>query len=339
MSEQATNTLSEKELEQKKQKVVDLYDEEKVLLRKLGEIKQVIYQTKEQIESTSEGKKKIQELNYVSTALLKRRPFDYLPLIEGMENVDPENIEIHNLDRKFEAHFLRETDAVLVLKGQEHIANHVEVQSNFDKTINERIRAYMFLILETLPNITEVHTLLINLNKDDRCEELGEYSWGGLKIKYQVVNMWEEEYSKYRDSENVSMLVFAAYMKGVGEKELDEAQKIIESNVLDERLKSEMLFMFALATRREFPDYNKQLIQHLMETQYDSFVDDPAFGPLVEGLKEKLSPKIREEMHKEDQPKIHQTITDFAEEKGLPLDLLKELEQKLADTLTGDKNK
>lgn len=129
-----------------------------------------------QIEGVSQQQKIIQALNFASTATIKRRPFDFLSLCPELEGLLENKIEIQNLDRKFEEHLLRETDAVLVLKGQEHIAHHIEVQSEFDKTINERIRAYMFLILETLPHIKEVHTLLINLNEDERCEELGQYS-------------------------------------------------------------------------------------------------------------------------------------------------------------------
>jgi len=99
---------------------------------------------------------------------------------------------------------------------------HIEVQTDYDDTIDERILVYSVLIKRKIKK-PKVKTLLINLAPNPKCQLLGKRDFGNIKIEYEVRNLWEQSYEEVKRHHLTGLLPFTPPLKGAGKAEILEA--------------------------------------------------------------------------------------------------------------------
>lgn len=154
-------------------------------------------------------------IDYVSRKAIELRPFDFLQFFPEFQSLTPEEqkrIKILDANRTLETYLKREADSLsLIIETKinklKDTAFHIEIQTAYDETIDERILVYNVLIMQKT-KLPKVKTMLINLDPDTRSQLLGSKDFGTVKVKYEVKNLWEQGYEDIKHKGLVGLLPF-----------------------------------------------------------------------------------------------------------------------------------
>jgi hypothetical protein len=169
-------------------------------------------------------------IDYVSRKAIELRPLDFLrffPEFKNLSNEELKQVKVLDANRTLETYLKRETDSLtLILETTlNHLRDttfHIEVQTDYDDTIDDRILVYGVLIKHKTKK-PKVKTLLLNLDPNPKCQLLGKRDFGSLKIEYEVRNLWEQSYQEVKRHHLTGLLPFTPYLKDAGKVEIREA--------------------------------------------------------------------------------------------------------------------
>jgi hypothetical protein len=162
-------------------------------------------------------------------------------------------------------------------------AFHIEVQTSYDDTVDNRLLVYGVLIMRKTKK-PKVKTLLINLDPDTRCQLLGYHDFGMIKIEYEVINLWEQSYEEIKEKELLGLLPFTPYLKGAGKPEIREASEILTEKISAPQERSEMIFLLAILAGRKYNTAGFQLLSPSTIMSIESLRNDPTARQLIELL-------------------------------------------------------
>ena len=230
-------------------------------------------------------------IDYVSRKAIELRPLDFLRFFPEFQNLSAEElkqVKVLDANRTLETYLKRETDSLtLILETTlNHLRDttfHIEVQTDYDDTIDERILVYGVLIKHKTKKPL-VKTLLINLDPDPKCQLLGKRDFGSIKIEYEVRNLWEQSYQEVKRHHLTGLLPFTPYLKDAGKAEIREASEILKAEISDSHEQAEMLFLLAILAGRKYNTAGFQLLSPTTIMNIESLRDDPTAKQLIELL-------------------------------------------------------
>jgi hypothetical protein len=225
-------------------------------------------------------------IDYVSRKAIELRPLDFLQFFPEFQSLTPEEqkqIKVLDANRTLEAYFKREADSLSLiidsnLPKLKDTIFHIEVQTAYESSIDDRILVYEVLILHKTKK-KRVKTLLINLDPTTKTQQLGRHDFGSVKIQYQVKNLWEQEYEEVK--QRVGLLPFTPYLKGGGQQQIKEASERLQQQIDDPRECAEMLFMLAILAGRKYNTVGFQLLSPLVTMNIQTLRDDPTAKELI----------------------------------------------------------
>jgi preprotein translocase subunit SecB len=222
-------------------------------------------------------------IDYVGRKAIELRPLDFLQFFSEFQNLSPEErdkIKILDANRTLELYLKKEADSLSLIietsiKKLKDTVFHIEVQTSYDETIDERILDYNFLIKRKTKK-KKVKTLLINLDPNTKSQQLGNNNFGTVRIKYEVKNLWELSYEEIKQKGLLGLLPFTPYLKGSGQPEILEASKIMQEQIDSPTERTEMIFMLAILAGRKYNTVGFKLLSPLIATMNIEFLrDDP----------------------------------------------------------------
>jgi len=231
-------------------------------------------------------------IDYVSRKAIELRPLDFLQFFSEFQNLSPEErdkIKILDANRTLEIYLKKEADSLTLIidtsiKRLKDTVFHIEVQTSYDDTIDERILDYNFLIKRKTKK-KKVKTLLINLDPESKSQPLGSNNFGTVRIKYEVKNLWELSYEEIKQKELLGLLPFTPYLKGSGRPEILEASEIMQEQIDNPTERAEMIFMLAILAGRKYNTVGFKLLSPLVATMnIETLRDDPTAKDLVHRL-------------------------------------------------------
>jgi hypothetical protein len=230
-------------------------------------------------------------VDYVSRKAIELRPLDFLRFFPEFQNLSAEElkqIKILDANRTLETYLKRETDSLTLiiettLDKLKETTFHIEVQTSYDDTIDERILVYNVLIKHKTQK-PKVKTLLINLDPDPKCQLLGKKNFGTITIEYDVKNLWEQSYEEVKQQKLTGLLPFTPYLKGGGKAEIREASEILIEEIKKPQEQAEMLFLLALLAGRKYNTAGFQLLSPITMMNIESLRDDPTAHQLIQML-------------------------------------------------------
>lgn len=230
-------------------------------------------------------------IDYVSRKAIELRPLDFLRFFPEFQNLSAEelkHIKILDANRTLETYLKRETDSLTLiiettLDKLRETTFHIEVQTSYDDTIDERILVYNVLIKHKTQK-PKVKTLLINLDPDPRCQLLGKKNFGTITIQYDIKNLWEQSYEEVKQQKLTGLLPFTPYLKGGGKAEIREASEILIDEIKKPQEQAEMLFLLALLAGRKYKTAGFQLLSPTTMMNIESLRDDPTAHQLIQIL-------------------------------------------------------
>jgi hypothetical protein len=227
-------------------------------------------------------------IDYVSRKAIELRPLDFLGFFPDFQNLSPEElkkVKILDANRTLEAYLKREADSLTLLIETDidklrDTVFHIEVQTSYDETIDERILVYNVLIKHKIktPN---VKTLLINLDPNPNSKLLGNHDFGTVKIQYDVKNLWEQSYQEIKQKGLIGLLPFTPYLKGGKQAEIREASEIIKEKIAAPQEQAEMLFLLAILAGRKYNTAGFKLLSPSTIMNIESLRDDPTAKELI----------------------------------------------------------
>jgi transposase len=227
-------------------------------------------------------------IDYVSRKAIELRPLDFLQFFPEFQHLSPEqlkNVKILDTNRTLEAYFKREADSLTLLIEPDidelrDTVFHIEVQTSYDDTIDERILIYNVLIKHKT-KASKVKTLLINLDQNPNCQLLGQHDFGTIKIQYEVKNLWEQRYQDIKQQGLIGLLPFTPYLKGGGPAEIQEASEILTKEITEPQEQAEMLFLLAILAGRKYNTAGFKLLSPLTLMNTESLRNDPTAKELI----------------------------------------------------------
>jgi urease gamma subunit len=231
-------------------------------------------------------------IDYVSRKAIELRPLDFLQFFSEFQNLsseEREKIKILDANRTLELYLKKEADSLSLIidteiKKFKDTVFHIEVQTSYDETMDERILDYNFLIKRKTKK-KKVKSLLINLDPDSKCQLLGHQNFGTVQINYEVKNLWDISYEDVKQQELLGLLPFTPYLKGSGQSEILEASEIIHDQVENSQERAEMIFMLAILAGRKYHTAGCNLLSPLITTMnIESLRDDPTVKDLIRRL-------------------------------------------------------
>jgi len=160
---------------------------------------------------------------------------------------------------------------------------HIEVQTSYDETIDERIFIYNALI-QHKTKIPKIKTLLINLDQNPNSQLLGSHDFGTVKIQYEVKNLWEQSYQEIKQKGLIGLLPFTPYLAGGKQAEIREASEIITEEITESQEQAEMLFLLAILAGRKYNTAGFKLLSPSTIMNVESLRNDPTAKELIEIL-------------------------------------------------------
>ncbi len=240
-------------------------------------------------ETYQEQQKKIEKpIDFVSRKAMELYPLDFLQFFTEFENLssdERDKIKILDANRTLELYLKREADSLSLIIETKIIklkdtAFHIEVQTAYDDTIDERILDYNFLIKRKTKK-PKVKTLLINLDPDDKSQHLGHRNFGTINLKYDVINLWEQDYQEIKQKGRLGLLPLTPYLKGSGRDEIAEASEILTEEISDPLERAEMIFLLAVLAGRRYKTAGFKLLSRLATMNLETFRDDPTAKELI----------------------------------------------------------
>ncbi|RKZ53336.1 MAG: hypothetical protein DRR16_03105 [Candidatus Parabeggiatoa sp. nov. 3] len=212
-------------------------------------------------------------IDYVSRKAIELRPLDFLkffPEIQSLSAEEQKQIKVLDANRTLETYLKREVDSLSLIIDTEieklkNTVFHIEVQTSYDETMNERILVYDVLILQKTKKKL-VKSLLNNLDPDIRNQELGNQYFGSVNVKYDVINLWEQGYEEIKQQNLLGLLPFTPYLKGGGRQEIKEASELLKEQITNPQEQAQMIFMLAILAGRK---YNRFSISFIIINGYE----------------------------------------------------------------------
>ncbi|HID98954.1 MAG TPA: hypothetical protein EYP59_01530 [Thiotrichaceae bacterium] len=277
-------------------------------------------------ETTSRDKKgyKAQQetidksIDYVSRKAIELRPLDFLkffPEFKSLSVEEEKQIKVLDVNRTLETYLKREVDSLSLIIDTEieklkDTVFHIEVQTSYDETMNERILVYDVLIIQKTQK-KWVKSLLINLDPDIRSQELGSQDFGSVKVKYDVINLWEQGYEEIKQQNLLGLLPFTPYLKGGGRQEIKEASELLQEQISNPQEQAQMIFMLAILAGRK---YNTAGFQFLSSSLIAMNIETLRHNPTAQELIHLLLP---DELAAERQKEREEIIREIKELQGL----------------------
>ena len=240
-------------------------------------------------ESYQKQSQKIEKpIDFVSRKAIELYPFDFLQFFSEFENLsaeEREKIKILDANRTLELYLKREADSLSLiietnLSRLKDTAFHIEIQTAYDETMDERILDYNFIIKRKTKK-QRVKTLLINLDPDSKCQQLGHQDFGSIKLTYNVINLWEQDYQEIKQKGRLGLLPLTPYLKGSGRDEIAEASEILTEEISDPLERAEMIFLLAVLAGRRYKTAGFKLLSRLATMNLETFRDDPTAKELI----------------------------------------------------------
>ncbi len=230
-------------------------------------------------------------IDYVSRKAIELRPLDFLRFFPEFQNLSAEElkqVKVLDANRTLETYLKRETDSLTLilettLNQLRDTTFHIEVQTDYDDTIDERILVYSVLIKHKTKK-PKVKTLLLNLDQNPKCQLLGKRDFGNIKLEYEVRNLWEQSYEEVKQQHLTGLLPFTPYLKGADKAEIREASEIIKAEISEPHEQAEMLFLLAILAGRKYNTAGFQLLSPTTIMNIESLRDDPTAKQLIELL-------------------------------------------------------
>ncbi|MDM8559045.1 hypothetical protein [Candidatus Parabeggiatoa sp. HSG14] len=230
-------------------------------------------------------------IDYVSRKAIELHPLDFLGFFPDFQNLSPEElkkVKILDANRTLEAYLKRETDSLTLLVETDidklrDTVFHIEVQTSYDETIDERILVYNVLIKHKTKT-PKVKTLLLNLDPNPNSQLLGNHDFGTINIQYEVKNLWEQSYQEIKQKGLIGLLPFTPYLKGGKQAEIREASEIIIDKIAAPQEQAEMLFLLAILAGRKYKTAGFKLLSPSTIMNIESLKDDPTAKELIQLL-------------------------------------------------------
>jgi hypothetical protein len=230
-------------------------------------------------------------IDYVSRKAIELHPYDFLGFFEDLQNIEADElkkIKILDANRTLEAYLKREVDSLTLLVETDidklrDTVFHIEVQTSYDETIDDRIFIYNALIKHKTQK-PKVKTLLLNLDPNPNCQRLGNHDFGTVKIQYEVKNLWEQSYQEIKQKGLIGLLPFTPYLAGGKQPEIREASEIISDKITAPQEQAEMLFLLAILAGRKYNTAGYKLLSPSTIMNVESLRNDPTAKELIEIL-------------------------------------------------------
>jgi len=227
-------------------------------------------------------------VDYVSRKAIELRPLDFLSFFADFQNLSVDElkkIKILDANRTLEAYLKKETDSLtlIVETDIDRLRNtvfHIEVQTSYDKTIDERIFIYNALIKQKTKS-PKIKTLLLNLDPNPNSQWLGSHDFGSVKLQYEVKNLWEQSYQEIKRKGLIGLLPFTPYLKGGKQPEIREASEIIIDKIAAPQEQAEMLFLLAILAGRKYNTAGFKLLSASTIMNVESLRNDPTAKELI----------------------------------------------------------
>jgi len=227
-------------------------------------------------------------VDYVSRKAIELRPLDFLSFFADFQNLSADElkkIKILDANRTLEAYLKRETDSLTLIVETDidrlrDTVFHIEVQTSYDKTIDERILIYNVLIKQKTKS-PKIKTLLLNLDPNPNSRLLGSHDFGTVKIQYEVKNLWEQSYQEIKQKGLIGLLPFTPYLNGGKQPEIWEASEIIKEEISEPQEQAEMLFLLAILAGRKYNTVGFKLLSPSTLMNVESLRNDPTAKELI----------------------------------------------------------
>ncbi|MCK5523553.1 MAG: hypothetical protein KAI83_10510 [Thiomargarita sp.] len=227
-------------------------------------------------------------IDYVSRKAIELHPLDFLSFFADFKNLSAEElkkVKILDANRTLEAYLKKEADSLTLLIETDidklrDTVFHIEVQTSYDETIDERILIYNVLIKNKTKR-AKVKTLLINLDQNPNCKLLGKHDFGTVKIQYEVKNLWEQSYQEIKEKGLIGLLPFTPYLAGGKQPEILEASEIIKEKIPESQEQAEMLFLLAILAGRKYNTAGFKLLSPSTIMNVESLRNDPTAKELI----------------------------------------------------------
>ena len=227
-------------------------------------------------------------IDYVSRKAIELHPLDFLSFFPEFQNLSQDElkkIKILDANRTLEAYFKKETDSLTLIVETDidklrDTVFHIEVQTSYDKTIDDRIFIYNALIKNKTKR-PKIKTLLINLDPNPNSKLLGSHDFGTVKIQYEVKNLWEQSYQEIKRKGLIGLLPFTPYLAGGKQPEIREASEIIKKEIPESQEQTEMLFLLAILAGRKYNTAGFKLLSPSTIMNIESLRNDPTAKELI----------------------------------------------------------
>jgi hypothetical protein len=227
-------------------------------------------------------------IDYVSRKAIELHPFDFLSFFPDFQNLSPDElkkVKILDANRILEAYLKRKTDSLtLIVKTDidklRDTVFHIEVQTSYDETIDERIFLYNALIQHKTKS-PKIKILLINLDQNPNSQLLGNHDFGTVKLQYEVKNLWEQSYQEIKQKGLIGLLPFTPYLAGGKQPEIREASEIIKAEIAAPQEQAEMLFLLAILAGRKYNIAGFKLLSPSTIMNIESLRNDPTAKELI----------------------------------------------------------
>ena len=227
-------------------------------------------------------------IDYVSRKAIELHPLDFLSFFSDFQNLSQDElkkVKILDANRTLEAYFKKETGSLTLIVETDidklrDTVFHIEVQTSYDKTIDERLLLYDVLI-QNKTKRSKVKTLLINLDPNPNSRLLGSHDFGSFKFQYEVKNLWEQSYQEIKQKGLIGLLPFTPYLAGGKQPEIREASEIIKKEIPESQEQTEMLFLLAILAGRKYNTAGFKLLSPSTIMNIESLRNDPTAKELI----------------------------------------------------------
>ena len=227
-------------------------------------------------------------VDYVSRKAIELRPLDFLgffPEFQHLTTEELKQIKVLDANRTLETYLKKEADSLTLiietnLPQLRDTMFHIEVQTSYDDTIDDRLLIYDVLIKHKTQK-PKVKTLLINLDSNPNCRLLGSKDFGSIKLQYEVKNLWEQSYQEVKQKGLLGLLPFTPYLKGAKLPEIREASEILVDKISAPQEQAEMLFLLAILAGRKYNTAGFQLLAPSTIMSIESLRNDPTAKQLI----------------------------------------------------------
>jgi hypothetical protein len=227
-------------------------------------------------------------IDYVSRKAIELHPLDFLGFFPDFQNLSPEElkkVKILDANRTLEAYLKKEADSLTLIVETDidklrDTVFHIEVQTSYDETIEDRILVYNVLI-KNKTKTPKVKTLLLNLDPNPNSQLLGSQDFGTVKLQYEVKNLWEQSYQEIKQKGLIGLLPFTPYLAGGKQPEIREASEIIKAEITAPQEQAEMLFLLAILAGRKYNTAGFKLLSPSTIMNIESLRNDPTAKELI----------------------------------------------------------